>query len=56
METVLIFTYLGDSLSAGGGCAAAFSVRTRCGWVKFRECTGHCILRFSVKERKGGRR
>ena len=23
---------------AGGGCEAAVTVRTRCGWVKHREC------------------
>ena len=27
-----------DSMSAGGECEAAVTVRTRCGWVKFREC------------------
>ena len=31
-------TYLGDRVSAGGGCETAVTVRTRCGWVKFREC------------------
>ena len=35
VETACEFTYLGDRVSAGGGCEAA---RTRCGWVKFREC------------------
>ena len=25
-------------MSAGGGCEAAITARTRCGWVKFREC------------------
>ena len=38
METVRGFTYAGDRVSAGGGCEAAVTVRTRCGWVKFREC------------------
>ena len=38
MYTVREFTYLGDSVSAGGGCEAAVTARTRCGWVKFREC------------------
>ena len=33
------FTYIGDRVSAGGGCVAAVTVRTRCGWVKFRECS-----------------
>ena len=38
VETVRYFTYLSDRVSAGGGCEAAVNVRTRCGWVKFREC------------------
>ena len=38
VETVREFTYLGDSESAGGGCKATVTARTRCGWVKFREC------------------
>ena len=38
VETVSEFTYLGDMVSAGGGCEAAVTTRTRCGWVKFREC------------------
>ena len=31
-------TYLGDGVCAGGGCEAAVTARTRCGWVEFREC------------------
>ena len=38
MDTVSEFTYLGDRVSAGGGCEAAGTVRTRCGLTKFREC------------------
>ena len=38
METVRCFPYLGDWVSAGGGCEAAVTARTRCGWVMFREC------------------
>ena len=30
-------TYLGDRVSAGGGCEAAVTARTRCGWVKYSE-------------------
>ena len=37
VETVWEFTYLGDSMSAGGGCDAVVTVRTMCGWVKFME-------------------
>ena len=38
METVSELTYLGDSRSAGEGCEAAVTARTRCGWVTLREC------------------
>ena len=38
METVRKFTYLGDRVSAGGGCETAVTSRKRCGWVKLREC------------------
>ena len=31
VETVREFTYLGDRVSAGGGCEAAVSSRTRSG-------------------------
>ena len=33
------FTYLDDRVSAGGGCEAAVTARTRCGWANFRECS-----------------
>ena len=39
VETVQEFAYIGDRVSAGGGCEAAVTARTRCGWVKFRECS-----------------
>ena len=35
MKTVMTFTYLGDRVSAGGGCEAAVTARTRFGWVMF---------------------
>ena len=38
VEAVRKFTYLGDRVSAGGGCDAAVTARTRCGWFKFKEC------------------
>ena len=38
METVKASTYIGDMVSAGGGCEAAVIARARCRWVKFREC------------------
>ena len=37
VETVRGFTYLGDWVSAGEGCEAAVTARTRHEWVKFRE-------------------
>ena len=37
VETVGEYTYLGDRVSAGGGCEAAVTARTSCGWVKY-EC------------------
>ena len=38
VEIAKEFTYLGDKVSAGGGCEAAVTARTRCGWVKHTEC------------------
>ena len=38
METVREFTHLGDRVSAGVVCEGAVTAKTRCGWVKFREC------------------
>ena len=38
METIRKFTYKSDKVSAGGGCEAAVTARTRCLWVKFMEC------------------
>ena len=37
MHTVGGLTYLGDRVSAGGGCESAETARTRCGWVRIRE-------------------
>ena len=38
VETVSKFSYLGNRLNATGGCETAVTVRTRIGWMKFREC------------------
>ena len=38
VETVRQLTYLGDSVSAGGGCETAVTARRRYGWINFREC------------------
>ena len=48
VEAVREFTYLGDRVSAGGGCEAAVTARTRCGWVKFRECSELLYGRFPL--------
>ena len=50
VETVSEFTYLGDRVSADGGCEAALTARTRCGLVMFREC-GELLYdrRFSLR-------
>ena len=42
-ENVREFTYLGGRLSAGGGCEAAVTARTRCGWVKLRGAVSCCM-------------
>ena len=39
VETVREFTYLGDRVSTGGGCEAAVTARTICGWVLITECS-----------------
>ena len=36
--TVWELTYLGDRVSTGGGCEAAVTARTRCGWAKLSDC------------------
>ena len=48
VETVRDFIYLGDTVSAGGGCEAAVTTRTRCWWVNFRECGELMYRRFSL--------
>ena len=37
LEVVQKFCYLGDMLSAGGGCALAAIIRCKCAWGKFRQ-------------------
>ena len=50
VETVREFTYLGDRVSAGGGCKAAVTARTRCELIMFRECSELPLgRRFSLK-------
>ena len=47
LEVVSLFVYLGDALSAGGGCEAAVRARVCSGWKKFREhlliLTARCL-------------
>ena len=52
VKTVSEFTYLGEMVNAGGGCEAAVTARTRCGWVKPREC-GELLhgRRFPLKQK-----
>ena len=38
VETVKVFTYLGDRVSTSGECEVAVIARTRCWWVRFWEC------------------
>ena len=52
VETVGEFTYLGDRVSAGGGCEVVVTARTRCWWVKFMECGELLYGRFPLR-RKG---
>ena len=50
VETVREFTYLGDRMNTVGECEAAVTARTRCGWVKHRECGELlCGRRFLLK-------
>ena len=49
VETVSKFTYLGDRVSACGGCETAVTDRTRCWWIKFRECGELLYGRFPLK-------
>ena len=37
LEVVAYFCYLGDMLSAGGGCEIAVTTRVKTAWKKFRE-------------------
>ena len=53
MWVQLEFTYLGDRVSAGGGCEAVVTARRRCGWVMFRECCELLYGRRFPLRRKG---
>ena len=53
VETVREFTYLGDRVSAGGGCESAVTARTRCGLVNVSECGGLLYSRRFPLKLKG---
>ena len=50
VETERKSTYLCGKVSFGGGCKAVVTARTRCGWIKLREC-GKLLYgrRYSLK-------
>ena len=50
VDFVKSFCYLGDRLNASGGSEATVTVRTRIGWIKFKEC-GELLYgrKFSLK-------
>ena len=54
METVRDFTYLGEMVSAGGGCETAVTARKGCGWIRLREC-GELLYsrRFPLRLKRG---
>ena len=44
VSTVREFTYLGDRVSAGGGCEAAVTARTRClRWLRLGRSVSCCM-------------
>ena len=43
METVREFIYLGDRVNAGGGCEAAVTTRTICGWLSLGSVVSCCM-------------
>ena len=43
------YAYLCDRVNAGGGFADAVTARTRCGWVKSRECGELLYGRFPLR-------
>ena len=48
VETVRKYTYIVDGVSAGGGCEAVVTARTRCGWIW--ECSELlCRMRFPLE-------
>ena len=48
VETVREFTYLGDRVSAGGGCEADVAARTICGELSSRSAVSCCMAKDSL--------
>ena len=46
------FIYVGERVSAGGGCDATATARARCGRVKFKEC-GNLLYKVPSKAESG---
>ena len=44
VESVRQFTYLGDMVSAGGGCEAAVTARTNMGWLNIGSAVSCCMV------------
>ena len=44
LKAVKEFTYLGERVSAGGGCEAAVTARTRCRWVRLNNIVIYNII------------
>ena len=43
LEVLASFCYLGDMLSAGGGCEISVTTRVKTAWKKFRELLAHIL-------------
>ena len=53
LEVVAFFCYLGDMLSAGGGCDITVTTRVKTAWTKFRELTPVLISRHLSYKTRG---
>ena len=53
LDIVNEFCYLGDTISAGGGCERAIVTRVRCAWSKFRELLPLLTSRSISLKRRG---
>ena len=53
LEVVALFCYLGDMLSAGGGCELACTTRIKTAWKKFRELLPILTSRHLTEKTRG---